>query len=361
MEADAKTQIADAVGFESCIAYYETSYRDDMWIRDFGPVFTKNSTTDETLLLEFNFDFWGAPGLGTNDFVRPENDLDALIYATNDQFSDLTVVGSHLITEGGNREFNGKGTLLMNRDVEAQRNGKILWSLERSEDEYKRMFGVSNIVWVDGISTLDRIGEYPIEAYNENGNIVYAYNWGTGGHIDEIARFVTADTIVVAQVSDEEVENDKTGLAATEKEILDIVYKQVKEAVDQDGNPFGVIAMPASSPLHLLELTPDDDVWYWYEPLNKFQKTLEEGGSLYVIGATSYMNFVITNKVVLIPKYYVEGGPVFVTKEIQETDLHAKEIMESLMGDKRTIVAINPLSLNFGGGGMHCITAHQTA
>jgi hypothetical protein len=60
---------------------------------------------------------------------------------------------------------------------------------------------------------------------------------------------------------------------------------------------------------------------------------------------------------VLIPKYYVEGDPVFGTKDIQETNLYAKEIMESLlMSDKRTIVAVNPLGLNFGGGGIHCIT-----
>eukprot|EP00545_Synedropsis_sp_CCMP1620_P005103 CAMPEP_0119012824 /NCGR_PEP_ID=MMETSP1176-20130426/7645_1 /TAXON_ID=265551 /ORGANISM="Synedropsis recta cf, Strain CCMP1620" /LENGTH=477 /DNA_ID=CAMNT_0006965855 /DNA_START=95 /DNA_END=1528 /DNA_ORIENTATION=+ len=358
IQADAKTQI-EAANLASCVDSYDTNHRDDLWIRDYGPVFTKNNTNDETILVEFNFDFWGAPALATNDFVRMENPLDALMYANNGELNGFTVVGTHLIGEGGNREFNGKGTLMMNREVETQRNLKQSWNLERSEDEYKRLFGVSNIVWIDGISTLDRLGEYPIEAYNENGDVVYVYNWGTGGHIDEVARFISADTILVAQVPEEEVEADTTGLAATEKKILDSVYKQLEGAVDEEGDPFGVIALP-SSPIHILELSEDDDTYYWFEPLKSFQDTLGEGGAVYHVGATSYMNFVITNKVVLIPKYYVEGDAVFGSEEIYKADASVKGIFETLMPD-RTIVAINPLSINFGGGGMHCITAHQVA
>jgi agmatine/peptidylarginine deiminase len=56
--ADAKTQIADA-GFKDCIAY-NFCYRNGMWIRGFGPIFSRNSATDETWF-EFNFDFWGVP------------------------------------------------------------------------------------------------------------------------------------------------------------------------------------------------------------------------------------------------------------------------------------------------------------
>jgi hypothetical protein len=108
----------------------------------------------------------GVPGLGTNNFVHPKDDLDAFIYASNDQqFSDLTVVGSPLIAEG---------------DVEAQCNMKMFWIIEQSKDEYKRMFEVTNVVWVDGILTLDHIAEYPIKAYNENGKHSLCLQLGHG-------------------------------------------------------------------------------------------------------------------------------------------------------------------------------------
>jgi hypothetical protein len=61
--------------------------------------------------------------------------LDTKIYA----YADYIVDATHIIDEGGNREFNGKGTLLMNLDVEMVRNTKLAFNLECCEDEYKRL------------------------------------------------------------------------------------------------------------------------------------------------------------------------------------------------------------------------------
>ena len=65
-----------------------------------------------------------------------------------------------------------------------------------------------------------------------------------------------------------------------------------------------------------------------------------------MIAAASYLNFVIVNKLVLVPEYGVE------------TDKPAMETFKKAFPDKK-IVSINPLALNWGGGGMHCITQNE--
>ena len=93
----------------------------------------------------------------------------------------------------------------------------------------------------------------------------------------------------------------------------------------------------------------------------KFQDTLAAGNKIYGTAATSYLNIVITNKVVLIPKCYVEDDPLFGTDEIKHSDETFKKLMEEYFSPDRAVVSINPLAVNFGGGGMNCITAHRQA
>jgi len=362
---DANTTIFSTPGLEDCPIRFQTSERDDMWIRDMGPVFTKicdganadrTTTTncDERVVVDFQFDFWSAVGLGSPDLNHLEATLDQRIYASD--FPNLTVTRTNLIGEGGNREFNGQGVLLMNRDVERYRNEKKAWSIERSEEEYKRIFGVDKIVWVDGVPNNDFIAEFPTRGKIDDVE-TYLFNWGTGGHIDELARFVTPGTIVISQISDAEVEHDTTGVVAKDQAILRNIKEQLEQATDANGQKFKIIEAPAA-PLFINEMTADDELWYWFEPLNVFQDTLAAGKKIHTIGATSYMNFLTTNKVVLIPKYFMEGDEVFGLEEIQTADQEFKNIMTSVYPDRK-IVAINPLPVNQGGGGMHCISAHQ--
>jgi agmatine deiminase len=65
-----------------------------------------------------------------------------------------------------------------------------------------------------------------------------------------------------------------------------------------------------------------------------------------MIAAASYLNFVIVNNLVLVPEYGIE------------TDIPAMETFKKAFPDKK-IVSINPLALNWGGGGMHCITQNE--
>ena len=72
------------------------------------------------------------------------------------------------------------------------------------------------------------------------------------------------------------------------------------------------------------------------------------GNKIYGTAATSYLNFVITNKVVLIPKCYVEDDPLFGTDEIKHSDETFKNLVGECFSPDRAVVAINPLAVNFG-------------
>eukprot|EP00121_Abeoforma_whisleri_P001515 Awhi_evm1s1350 len=189
---DAKQAIEKAGLFNLCEKKlsFDQNDRDDFWIRDMGPVFTKtfddtHCNKDETFCepnkttgVDFNFDFWSSPTLAGAELLRLEESLDDKIY----KGLNVGVTYTHLIGEGGNREFDGRGTLLMNKNVERLRNEKLTWTLEESVEEYKRVFGVSSIIWVDGVPSNDHLADQPVSLIINDENTI-AFNWGTGGHI----------------------------------------------------------------------------------------------------------------------------------------------------------------------------------
>ena len=95
-----------------------------------------------------------------------------------------------------------------------------------------------------------------------------------------------------------------------------------------------------------------DEIFKRLETL-KFEdgSIIQDDDKIKTVLASSYLNFIITNKVVLIPSYWKPGrSKVFSTK-----DEDFKKIIKNIYPN-HTIVQINPENLNAGGGGMHCIT-----
>lgn len=68
----------------------------------------------------------------------------------------------------------------------------------------------------------------------------------------------------------------------------------------------------------------------------------------------SYLNFFISNRVVLAPMYWHPGLP----PHEHEKDEKVKEALQKLFPG-RQIVQIDPMGLNRYGGGMHCATQQQ--
>jgi agmatine deiminase len=96
--------------------------------------------------------------------------------------------------------------------------------------------------------------------------------------------------------------------------------------------------------------------------LHKFLRTLtfedgtkvKEDQNLDVILPSSYCNFLISNGVVLMSKYYKDG----MDKIFEKMDEEARKILQNIFPD-RDIVQLDVESINAGGGGIHCITQHS--
>ena len=139
----------------------------------------------------------------------------------------------------------------------------------------------------------------------------------TDGHIDNIALFVSPDTILCAYEEDEKEENHI---------ILKTNCEDLEKALDQDGKHFKLIK------LQLPHMQYDKN------------KSFEAGNK----APASYTNFYIGNEVVLVPTY---NDP---------NDQNALKIIQSCF-PSRKVIGIDCRDLLYGGGAIHCITQQQPA
>ena len=264
---------------------------------------------------------------------------------------------STLISEGGDREFNGCGVMMAIHETEvAKRNPKK--STMEVEQELKRVFHLDQIIWIPQGSYDDELpfsGAIP----SVDGSLNSYRSSSANGHIDEICRFASKDTIIIAHVSEEEAKDGK--LHALNKVRLDMAYEAVKNARNHDGNPFIILKMPVPEPIYV-DLYPEDDGFsLWSKASDIMGGVLLDGtpfpsAPINVLPALSYCNFLITNNVVVAQKYYEDGMPEL----IREKDENALQVLQTAFPDHR-IVQINTLSLNLYGGGIHCHTRNIPA
>ena len=316
---------------------------EEFWIRDMGPNFVELSNGKKGIV-DFNFDAWGyTPHDEMDDYTILMEKFDEKV----GELLELQVITTDVYSEGGDREVNGKGTLMVVEAVEMNRNpGK---TLEELNAEFRRVLGVSNIIWLkQGVYEDDHTFEGPINI--EGGKKAYTVIT-TGGHIDEFARFVDANTILLAEVPDEDLDDL---IAVENKKRLEVNYNILKNAKDQDGKPFNIIRVPTPKTI-LNTMEPGDAVYDFISTLEyKDNSTFPTGEKITVVAASSYLNFTISNNVVVAQKYWKEGGDLAIKKR----DEDVKKILEEVMPGRK-IIMIDPLPINYGGGGIHCTTRHQ--
>jgi len=167
----------------------------------------------------------------------------------------------------------------------------------------------------------------------------------TGGHIDEFCRFVDSNTILLAEVSAEE--RDSNSISRISYERLEENYKILCEATDQDGKPLRIIRVPVANHI-TAEYKPKRDAQYF--------GGAKAGDTIKYMLTASYLNFLVTNGVVLVQSYWKEGRPA----STKSKDEKAKRILQEAFPDRK-IVQINAEDVNHGGGGIHCITQQQPA
>lgn len=322
------------------VAFIHVPY-DEPWLRDMGPVFV---IADEAAkqMVDFNFNAWGNYTT-EHPYSRLEEAVDRLIAEWMGIPNNVT----RLVGEGGNREFNGQGVMMSVAPTELQRNPNV--SLEEIEEEFKQLFGVSKVIWL------------PHHLYDDSqATTVYpgpnderAFGYGVG-HVDELARFVGPNTILLAEVTEEEAQLDT--FAWVNRQRLEENFAVLQQATNENGEPFEIIRIPAAL-TEYMQVTEEDYSHFISSDLTMEDETQGHEGPIWWVPAKSYCNFLITDGAVLAAQYWRPGRPMLE----QEKDAEAVAVLESIFPN-REIITFEPdlvLAVNAGGGGIHCITAQE--
>lgn len=306
-------------------------------VRDTGPIFVR---TDEGGLqvVDFRWNGYGAypfPPAGSNG-----HPFDSLMAAR----LELPVVRSTLAMEGGAMEVNGRGTILQVESVTLQRNpGR---TKEEIEAELKRVLGQKKVIWLK-----EGPAEDPYRLSRITGHHI---GQGVGGHVDEFCRFVDARTILLAMPDSAEAAADPVKRITYER--MQVNYEILRAATDQDGQPFEIIRVPVPSVPYAA--FPADTSWSHpsFRALLDENPDIRHGDTLHWVPAASYLNFFVTNGVVLLPQYWQPG----LSPSVREKDESMRRLLERYYPDRK-IVGVNPLMLNNNGGGLHCWVQQQPA
>lgn len=219
------------------------------------------------------------------------------------------------------------------------------------EAEYKRLMGVKKIIWLkQGLVEDDHTFLGPITT--SNGTKAYTVIT-TNGHIDEFARFINDSTILLAQKDSTDIEDP---IAFENNKRMEENYNILSKVTDQDGQPFKIIRMPLPRTIYSL-MKPGDYAYDYIKTLDyRDGSTFPNGDTIKVIAALSYLNFIITNKVIIGQTSWREGMP----NELKLKDKKAAQILQSVFPNRKVIL-IDALAVNLGGGGIHCISMQQPA
>lgn len=189
---------------------------DDLWIRDTGPVFVKNSAG---LLggVGFNFNGWGN---------KQEHEYDAEVAEAVTDAAKATFIHSSLILEGGGIEVDGEGTAIITESCVINPNRNPGVSKTACEVELKRLLGLEKIIWLPGIAGKDI----------------------TDGHTDFYARFAQPGTVVAG------LEKDWSSFDyAVTRRHLDIL----RTATDAKGRRLKVITLEGPSTIRQSDESTD--------------------------------------------------------------------------------------------------------
>jgi agmatine deiminase len=282
MEAEAR-RVLDAAGADRARVFFHHNPTNDAWCRDHGPIFVQRDAGGrrEQRILDWGYNAWGGK--------YPPYDLDDVVPTRIGTELGIPVERPGIVLEGGSIDVNGRGTLITTEACLLNPNRNPQLDRPAIEQYLRSYLGVSKILWLgDGI-----VGD------------------DTDGHVDDLTRFVSPDTVVTVVEDDPSDEN---------YEPLQENLERLREMTDQDGRPLRVVTLPMPRALY------QDD-----------QRL-----------PASYANFYIANGVVMLPTYD------------EERDAEAGSTLQSLFPDRR-VISIDCTDLVWGLGAFHCVTQQWPA
>lgn len=242
---------------------------DRVWTRDFAPLFVKNAAGN-VAGVKFRFNGWAKYENHRADDAAGRN-IPGVAWQPD------------LVLEGGSIDVNGAGLMLTTEEcllspVQARNPDLTREQLETAFSEY---LNVRKVIWLrNGIAGDD-----------------------THGHIDDLARFTSADAVVIASEEDPGDQN----------------YEPLRENLELlRATPLRVRKLPMPAPL------------------------IFDGVRL----PASYANFYIANRIVLVPTF---NDP---------QDRIALNTLAECFPD-REVIGINCTELVWGLGTLHCMTQQQ--
>lgn len=320
------------------------------WIRDNGAIFGIDSTQN---LAVVDFE-WGNYGyidwyvkrneISDEELQQWKNYSVSGPTAKVDSLMGVATKANHLKStiaiEGGGFEYNGNGVLIQCEAVTLQRNPDK--TKKDIELEYKK-FGIEKVIWLPkGLIEDEHIFQY------QNGGYVVG---GTGGHTDEFVRFVDENTILLAWVFEDEMNEHPLNEINYERMLEN--YKILNASTDIYGKPFNIIKVPLPRPIEKEVVVKDEtDISSPYT-ITTFlpEDNVSVGDTLISIAASSYLNYLVTNGVILMGKYNDYGSA--------DKDEQIRRIFEKIYPN-RDLIMLDVLPLNEdGGGGIHCSTIQE--
>lgn len=167
----------------------------DSWMRDFGPTFVIDQSTNTLAGVDWRFNGWG----------KFPHDLDQHVAQTLLKHLNIPIIGSNLINEGGAIHVDGLGTCMLTENVQRNKNRNGHLSRKQVEEKLQQAIGASHCIWFEQGLADDH----------------------TDGHVDQFACFTAPGKVVALTSSDPKDPN-----YARLKDNLDILSK----AQDAKGN-----------------------------------------------------------------------------------------------------------------------------
>ncbi|HEY4356666.1 MAG TPA: agmatine deiminase family protein [Acidobacteriaceae bacterium] len=261
---------------------------DRVWLRDSGPIFVKRGA--EIAITDWKFNAWAKYDNWLNDDLIPRQVAELYAMPSSEPVVTLSGGSEHrLVLEGGSIDTNGEGILLTTEECllseVQQRNPGV--SREQLEQAFAKYLGIEQVIWLNRGCAGD----------------------DTHGHVDDITRFVSANTILTVIEPDTADENH---LPLAEN------LERLHAARNLEGKPFEVKTLPMPAPV------------------------IFEGQRL----PASYANFYIANGLVLVPTF---NDP---------NDRIALNTIAECFPD-RTVSGIHCTDLIWGLGALHCLSQQE--
>lgn len=231
-----------------------TQFADTNWyVRDNGPTIMVD---DEGGMLMIN-PGWSYYGVWNQDAFEAVCARRAGVHMAV-SLGCFDILSSDMVSEGGDREFNGDGVMMCIEDTEVRKRNPG-FTKAQVEEEYKRLYNVQKIIWIPQPTIED--DDYRLGPLEYRDGVPY-FGTSFAAHIDEMCRFIDRTTVLLAEVSDEEAAS--SAAAAESKRRLDAAYEILRSETDVHGESFAIVRMPVSVPIDYL-LTPQDDDYDLYK------------------------------------------------------------------------------------------------